>query len=244
MRARPSAFGIAIVSTYMLWWNGGTALAGQWSKIRDPSPGSDALLTGVSCVSDETCVATGVATSSNPMIAGWVPIAMSWNGSRWSIRSGRPSSTARSWGTRSRASTRSFCSAVGGLINGEPAAMRWDGTRWSVQRTAFPYPGNPVQLQGVSCVSPRWCASAGWDDVGACTADSDYSHRGAGNPRSGTVVTPAQPRDLLSRQRQRLRPPRGLVHLDEGVHGRGCGDLHMERTPLVDRGRGYPNPSV
>jgi hypothetical protein len=152
-------------------WNGDA-----WSiqQIRNLHPGSDALLTGISCISNDTCVATGVATTTNPMIAGWVPIAMGWDDSRWSSER-TPQLDSTILGYAVSCVTRSFCSAVGGLVDGEPAAMRWDGTRWSAQRTAFPYPGNPVQLQGVSCVSSSWCAAAGWDDVGACTVDSAYS---------------------------------------------------------------------
>ena len=152
-------------------WNGS-----HWSiqKIRTLPNDAGALLTGVSCIADETCVATGAAITTNPMIAGWVPIAMRWNGSSWSTQR-TPQLDSTFEGYAVSCVSRSFCSAVGGLVNGEPAAMRWDGTRWSVQRTAFPYPGNPVQLQGVSCVSRSWCATAGWDDIGACTADSTYS---------------------------------------------------------------------
>ena len=167
----------SITDVHALWkrWNEG--LPGRCSGCAIPP-------SGFRCSCSPACPAFRRRRASRPALPrrrtrrsrGGCRSSMRWDGSRLVFgHCERRSSTAPSRGYAVRCVTRSFCSAVGGLVDGEPAAMRWDGTRWSVQRTAFPYPGNPVQLQGVSCVSSSWCAAAGWDDIGACTADSAYS---------------------------------------------------------------------
>jgi hypothetical protein len=54
----------------------------RWSLLPSPSPGSSSDLSGVSCVSDDRCMAVGATENSSLVVSTLIE---SWNGTRWSV---------------------------------------------------------------------------------------------------------------------------------------------------------------
>ena len=152
-RARPSATGIATASTLHALverWNGA-----PWSmqRIRDPanrfrcSAHRRVLHFGRDLCRDRRC------HDDEPDDCGMGADrhALEWLELVDSERTPQLDSTIVGYAVS--CVTRSFCSAVGGLVNGEPAAMRWDGTRWSVSGRRSPIPETPCSYR--ACPASR-----------------------------------------------------------------------------------------
>jgi len=125
----------------------GGALAERWNgrrwAVRATAPGSDELLSAVSCTSAMACTAVGFHTIER------------WNGAEWAIQ--------RSPGIRGSlagvsCATAHACTAVGEGIKGA-VAEHWNGSKWVIQRT--PRPARRT-LAGVSCTSARVCTAVGF----------------------------------------------------------------------------------
>jgi alpha-tubulin suppressor-like RCC1 family protein len=161
-------------------WNGAA-----WSTVAGPvqpppkPPGdpNEPRLSGVSCSSSKFCVAVGSSESLFPGHGtpfGQSAYIYAWNGTRWSnaeslLASPGENSIGRIEGaTLSGAScaSSSFCVAVGTLPDriGEPLGRllaSWNGSTWSTilerQKTRLEDSG----LEGVSCVSTKFCMAVG-----------------------------------------------------------------------------------
>ena len=139
-------------------WNGA-----RWSLLPSPSPGSTgSFVTGVSCVSDDACMAVGSTQNSSLVVS---TLAESWNGTRWSVVP-TPSPVPGSDGFDGVSCvTEDACMAVGfSGINATgfhaTLAESWNGTRWSV--VPSPSPGTRDNyLNGVSCASAGACMATG-----------------------------------------------------------------------------------
>ena len=127
-------------------WNGRA-----WSvqAISTPLSLVPASLSGVSCVSNSSCVAVGSDEFGNP-------ISETWNGKAWTFN---PSSLGLGGGSLSRVSCTSptACIAVGQSNSGAPLAGEWNGKTWKALGTA-PEQGT---LIGVSCISSSFCMAVG-----------------------------------------------------------------------------------
>jgi hypothetical protein len=148
------------------------ATAAVWAAQTVPAASADGFgqLTAVSCSAPRTCVAVGSAVSR---ASGQVTIAERWNGSQWSLQATPPPASAF-LGDEQKSSlagvscgSRSACVAVGstgwsagGGSAGKSALLeRWDGHTWSIAQPQ----GTAVDdaLNGVSCVSARFCVAVG-----------------------------------------------------------------------------------
>lgn len=136
--------------------------AGSWKIQAAPSPGSGAMLYGVSCLSAANCMAVGSYSSGT--------LAEHWNGTAW-----KPQATPNPAGAyvvylNSVSCSSGGCTAVGsyqassGLS--KALAERWNGTTWAVQST--PSPSVP-DVFNVSCSSPAACTMAGDEQNGSST---------------------------------------------------------------------------
>jgi hypothetical protein len=134
---------------------------GQWKIAAAPTPAglganSQAQMLSVSCSAATACVAVG----SYIHMSEYFPLAESWNGKRWTIRRvPAPTDPAGVLLFSVSCSTKSACSAVGGIGGKAPLAERWNGQAWTTETVARGHPGNGV-LADVSCGFGRGCIAA------------------------------------------------------------------------------------
>jgi hypothetical protein len=152
--------------TWALHWNGAT-----WTSQFPPDQGipAAATLNAVSCASTMSCTAVGQYTG----LAGVQPLAVGWDGSRWSLQSA--AAVAGSSGSELNGvacTAPSSCIAVGSGRGG-PLAERWNGVSWTI----LPTPGLPTgavpgggSLAAVSCTSAVACTAVGQVMVAAGVA--------------------------------------------------------------------------
>ncbi len=141
-------------------WNGNT-----WSDLAIPSPpeAAETALRGVACFSREDCRAVGSYLDSEGVRK---TLAMSWNGSSWSIATTpNPSGASASEPTSMRCTSTSFCVAVGSYLDSEGVrktlAMSWNGSSWSIATTPNPSGASASELTSLSCRSASFCVATG-----------------------------------------------------------------------------------
>jgi hypothetical protein len=152
-------------------WNGT-----KWtvSRPRAPKASSNSALSGVSCTAATSCIAIGIAYTSE---TDSVPIAESWDGHRWTMQPvPTPENAQNVWpGAVSCAPSSVSCTAVGYYMADSspdaptlPFIERWNGETWSLQEPAHAVGG----LIGVSCASETACvAVGGYGTGGAALAE-------------------------------------------------------------------------
>jgi hypothetical protein len=178
-------------------WNGR-----RWSVqhvIRAPS-GTTKSLDGVSCASGSACVAVGSSTASGP--GG--PLAVRWNGHRWSnLNPPNHAGSTDLVGVSCVSAT--WCTAVGEFFvsrDRNAIAERWRGGHWTVTTPPRPIDAGAALLSGVSCRSPSICVAVGStgpaDPTGGLAEDWDGLHwtirptpGGDGWPLSQVACRPA-----------------------------------------------------
>ncbi|HEX4492440.1 MAG TPA: hypothetical protein VH914_14615 [Acidimicrobiia bacterium] len=142
-------------------WNGT-----KWTGKKVPVPATatgGGTLNGVSCASATACVAVGSVS-----VAGSVPLAASWNGTRWKLskpHAPKASPSSEFWGVSCATSTS--CVAVGESYdasgtNSVPMAQVWNGSSWTVQTVPTPAHAFAVQLNSVSCSAAASCTAVGY----------------------------------------------------------------------------------
>lgn len=138
------------------YWNGIT-----WSI---ESSGTNASLTGITCVSGSDCWAVGSQfTGAN---GATQTLADQWNGTTWSTVESANSGTSADNGLSGvSCSSETTCWAVGTVApTGSPAttlAERWNGTSWSIIPSADGSAGDNSNLQSVACADTSDCWSVG-----------------------------------------------------------------------------------
>lgn len=146
------------------WWNGS-----KWSLVVLPLPaaargsGSSSSLSGVSCGSARSCVATGWYYHSSTSAA--VPLVETWNGIRWSaatLPAPRGSGDVQPQGIA--CPSAKSCIVVGDYLpvprdygNDAPLAESWNGSKWTLATV-----GRTGYLAGVSCWSQGHCVAVGF----------------------------------------------------------------------------------
>ena len=147
----------AVGRSVALQWNGRT-----WSpKSLAYKPGFGGFpltLYGVSCTSDQACMAVGFEVREEDGDSR--ATVNRWNGTRWSLALSEEG--LGEFHDVSCTST-SDCLAVGEAYEGpRPLAERWNGSRWSDQSgVTLPNPTRVYDLNGVSCTSSRACTAVG-----------------------------------------------------------------------------------
>jgi|SRR5579875_926818 len=158
-----------IWSTLAEEWNGTS-----WRIVPTPSPshpGGGAKLAGVSCPSASYCVAVGESLAQTAGSLAPAPLAMTWNGSKWSVvTTPAPEDAAGALSSISCATT-SNCMAVGSQgADASPAAaplaMKWNAVRWG--DVVVPGPAQPgaAALTRVSCPA-GFCMAVGYGGLGS-----------------------------------------------------------------------------
>jgi hypothetical protein len=142
-------------------WNGST-----WTKkaVPDPSGATNTRLSGISCVTSNSCLAVGYSSSG----AGKdVPLAESWDGTGWTIDSvPGPSDSTYAQLSAVSCSAGTSCVAVGSYFSTTsnrtvPLVETWNGTGWTPHAAVAPAGSPDTQLAGVSCTSASACTAAG-----------------------------------------------------------------------------------
>lgn len=146
-------------------WNGKAVTA---MKVPVPAGFKTPFLFSVSCATASDCAATGanIAGSATPQLTGF---AETWNGKAWTAAKlappkGRTLSVAMGVSCTYSKTAGRHCVAVGVTgtqKSGGAAAYSFNGKTWSAQRVPAPAAGKSDALEGVSCLSPRYCVATG-----------------------------------------------------------------------------------
>jgi subtilisin family serine protease/sugar lactone lactonase YvrE len=155
-----------------------------WSieQLTTPTPEgvSEIYLKDVSCSAETACTAVGHYTSPTyPYV--FMPLAMRWNGTSWTIQttpnpSGGEGTDGRFFAVSCPTSTS--CTAVGTRSSSglQTFSERWNGTSWSIVSVPKPAGSTEGELEDVSCATASACMGVGWYMEGA-------------NPRKGLSVS-------------------------------------------------------
>lgn len=133
---------------------------GSWTSLSTPTAPESTLevVTGVSCVSSNSCVAVGWYNTGH----GTMPFTEVWKESSWSLQ------TRSKYGSFQAVTCLSaeFCMAVGGSF-GEPVEETWNGQTWTEVATANLPDARGGYFDGISCASQTSCAAvgAGWSKL-------------------------------------------------------------------------------
>jgi hypothetical protein len=142
----------------------------RWTASSAPVPaggGTIPSLGGVSCTSLHFCVAAGNYQKSPGEI---VPMALTWNGRRWSARrmplprTASPTTTAIS---AVACRSRKLCVAVGYSTSSAGPILGlielWNGSKWTASAAPLPdrQRGLETELTGVACPSAKSCTAIG-----------------------------------------------------------------------------------
>jgi hypothetical protein len=144
--------------------NPGPAVAERWNGTSwhlQHVP-ANAAVKSVSCTSARFCEAVGAVQAG-----GVGAVAEVWRGRSWRAQKITGPVTIL---TGVSCATPTFCEAVGGGF-ASPGAMVWNGSAWKPQPVANPAPGSSVGLNGVSCVSARFCDAGGVFDTALTATD-------------------------------------------------------------------------
>jgi len=146
-------------------WNGST-----WQVQRTPDrsvPSGGTYLKAVSCAGRSACTAVGYV-GDQEIAEGNVPLAMSWNGARWTIASTPvPAGTNNTNLNGVSCVSAAVCMAVGYAaestgVGTVPLAERWNGSAWAISPMPAPAgEGLETTLYGVSCTSRNACTAVG-----------------------------------------------------------------------------------
>ena len=140
-------------------------LAGNtWSAVAIPSGGPEAGLSDVTCTAANNCFAVGSYKGS----AGTKPLAMRWNGQKWTVLAvALPAGFSGGHLSGVDCASPSKCFAVGSIIEQtapNPAIIeRWNGTKWVNDRRFTPHGGVYPELSDVTCPTATRCRAVGND---------------------------------------------------------------------------------
>ncbi|MFZ2112782.1 MAG: hypothetical protein WAU77_03510 [Solirubrobacteraceae bacterium] len=146
-------------------WNG---TAWTLKEPLNPTGATSGSLSGVSCASSTSCIATGRYVNSSGVE---VTLAESWSGTAWTLKEPLNPTGAKSSiliGVSCTSSTS--CVGVGDYVNSGGVevtlAESWNGTAWTIQETPNPE-ATSNRLVGVSCTSSSACIATGFSIGGS-----------------------------------------------------------------------------
>ena len=170
-------------------WNGTS-----WSIRPTPNPqgSTHTVLRAVSCTSATACTAVGWYEKGGS--GNNLPLAESWNGTTWSLRSApAPAGTTSSALDSVSCTSATACTAVGGgnvtSTSIQPLAEVWNGTAWSIQATAGLGAGS-AYFTGIACPSAGVCRAVG---VQGALPLAEQRTKGAGGQPAWSVEPVANP---------------------------------------------------
>lgn len=134
-----------------LWTTPAGAAPASFQLMGNPNPAStSAGLSGISCVSQNWCMAVGFDNDNGG------GLAEVFDGTQWTVS---PTPNASTGLTSVSCISTTWCMAVGGT-GPKPLAERWNGSSWSVLTTGSPGSVSNLLL-GVSCASTTFCVAVG-----------------------------------------------------------------------------------
>jgi len=137
-----------------------------WSLLNVPAPSGSvaSALSGVSCLSADSCEAVGYYSTGN----GASNLAEFWNGSTWTVQSTPATANVELGGVSCTKATA--CTAVG-----TAEALRWNGTTWSAQTLPKPPHATVPDLASVVCTTGQTCTAVGTYYIeGVANAVAEY----------------------------------------------------------------------
>ncbi|MGA2013282.1 MAG: hypothetical protein ABSH51_22475 [Solirubrobacteraceae bacterium] len=146
------------------------ALAERWDGTRwslappaEPEGAAAVQLTGVSCPSHVSCIASGWFANVTGIE---IMLAERWDGTHWSLQRTLYPDGARNVELLGvSCASPASCAAVGFFENARgaqaPLAEYWDGRAWTIQRTPDRRSATADTLSGVSCPAVGRCVAAG-----------------------------------------------------------------------------------
>ncbi len=171
-----------VKKTLAMVWNGTS-----WSQATTPNPagGTQNQLSAISCTSVSDCRAVG------SYVLGGIKktLAMSWNGTAWSIAASPNLGSSTQLNGISCVST-TFCRAVGNWNEGSTTkslVLGWNGTAWATTVPLHPAEAKSSRLIDVSCPSTTFCLAVGMF-VDASGTQQGLAYRSTG----GTTWVQAQ----------------------------------------------------
>lgn len=174
---------IDCVSASDCWAVGGTGTGATWQDPRNPlvshwdgsswqstslpSPAGTyhALLSGVSCASATSCIATGLVQTVKEGLPS--ELAMRWNGSEWSLTTNPPGALPFATSEAPECVSATLCYAPGAMSNPPsapesiPFVNRWNGSTWTRESLGG---GSLSWFKAIDCVGSS-CVAAGVGDV-------------------------------------------------------------------------------
>ena len=183
----PSARFCAVVGTQGLGLFSSIWRGGKWTRERvlppaPPTPIGSITLAGVSCTSQDFCLAVGDYSSpaeAQPSASHRdVPLAELWNGDTWRLV---PPAAPTALAVLRAVSCRSphFCVAVGTQGARSTLVERWTGKDWQLQASPNPSAVGYSMLDAVACPSTRTCEAVGTYNGGSLVAESWQKDRWA-----------------------------------------------------------------
>jgi hypothetical protein len=137
--------------------SGGTAFAAvlsdsTWTLATVPAPAGsvESELSGVSCVSANSCEAVGFYSTGS----GGLELAEVWNGTAWKVQSTPATADTDLGGVSCTAANA--CTAVG-----TATSLLWNGTTWTAKKLPKPQRGTVPDLGSVDCTSGHTCTAVG-----------------------------------------------------------------------------------
>jgi hypothetical protein len=139
----------------------------KWSILPSPNAGLPSrgfppfnVLSGVSCSSQDFCVAVG-STNYGLNYHIYNVLIETWNGSTWSVAKGANVRNEFNELLADSCSSARYCVAVGELGSGT-LIETWNGSKWSiVPANANPASSDDGILDGISCVNSTYCVAVG-----------------------------------------------------------------------------------
>jgi phosphodiesterase/alkaline phosphatase D-like protein len=146
---------------------------GEWSRQSTPTPGgvTETEFNGVSCPTNDWCMAVGRSWAPGGEVSFNKPFAESWNGSAWSSATVPSPASAKKAVELFSVScvSSSYCVAVGSYTSTKPETLIevWDGSQWTVASSPKSEGSERNELNSVSCASISFCVAVGYFGPGA-----------------------------------------------------------------------------
>lgn len=117
------------------------------------------------CTSGKWCIAVGAYGAAEGGPQGLLPLAETWNGSKWSAPEAIDPAGDQDILSASACASVTSCVAVGAIQGGyssAPLAESWNGTSWTAEPVPVPRATSDAYLTGASCPAPTMCVAVGW----------------------------------------------------------------------------------
>ena len=176
---------------YALSWNGKSLT--PTAAPPEPKNGGFAALTGVSCMTVESCVAVGISQGgAGPLMV------QSWNGAKWTLHTESiPGDPRSAYPAAVSCHSETFCVVAGESYPSSPGTpemllAKWNGKVLTAMKPAVPAGAADATLNDVSCPSAAFCAAAGYSTNRAGTSVFGFAEMWNGKSWAAHKMTAPQ----------------------------------------------------